>query len=208
MVKVAAPALSLDASGKLGGAIVYSKWKGRPYVRELVIPANPKTVSQVGVRAMFKFLAQNWAALEDAEKADWLDRSKQLIASTFNAYMSYNQKRWRNFLCPSVLDPATEDGTLPTADASTATGGVRQITIEKAITVIEDAWGMVIHRSPTAVFTPAFSNMVAAVLADTVATIAWVDTPLEIGTYYYQVACFDKTGQKDSYDAEISAAAT
>jgi len=208
MVKVAAPALSLDASGKLAGAIVFSKWKGRPYVRELVIPANPKSVSQVGVRAMFKFLAQNWAALSDGDKEDWLARSKQLVASKFNAYMSYNQKRWRNFLTPSMLDPATEDGTLDTADASAATGGVRQITITKNITAHADGWGMVIHRSPTAVFTPAFSNMVAAVLANDVAEFAWVDTPLTPATYYYQVAMFDSTGQKDDYDAEISAAAT
>ena len=43
MVKLGGPALSLDASGTVGGILTFSKWKGRPYVRTRVIPSNPKS---------------------------------------------------------------------------------------------------------------------------------------------------------------------
>ena len=41
MVKVAAPMLSLEASGTIANSMTFSKWKGRPYVRTRVTPALP-----------------------------------------------------------------------------------------------------------------------------------------------------------------------
>jgi hypothetical protein len=46
MAKVTSPLMSLDASGSIAGALTFSKWKGRNYVRQLVIPANPRTTGQ------------------------------------------------------------------------------------------------------------------------------------------------------------------
>lgn len=46
MAKVTGPLMSMDASGKLGDAIVFAKWKGQNYVRQFVIPANPQSASQ------------------------------------------------------------------------------------------------------------------------------------------------------------------
>jgi hypothetical protein len=40
----------MDASGAFGGALVFGKWKGRPTVRQFVIPANPQTAAQVASR--------------------------------------------------------------------------------------------------------------------------------------------------------------
>lgn len=51
MARVTSPLMSLDASGSIAGAITYSKWKGRNYVRQLVIPANPRTTGQQAARA-------------------------------------------------------------------------------------------------------------------------------------------------------------
>ncbi|KKL03779.1 hypothetical protein LCGC14_2622690, partial [marine sediment metagenome] len=96
MVKVNAPAMSLDASGSLAGALTFSKWKGRNYVRQLVRPSNPRSGGQVGVRAMFKFLSQIWAGLAPADKTSWEDRADDKVISPFNAFMGYNQFRWRN----------------------------------------------------------------------------------------------------------------
>lgn len=50
MAKVTSPLMSLDASGSVAGAITFSKWKGRNYVRQLVIPANPRSSGQVASR--------------------------------------------------------------------------------------------------------------------------------------------------------------
>ncbi len=40
----------MDASGSVGGAMTFSKWKGRNYVRQLVTPLNPQSNSQAEVR--------------------------------------------------------------------------------------------------------------------------------------------------------------
>jgi len=42
--------MSMDASGAFGGAIVFSKWKGRNTVRQLVTPSNPMSTDQVTAR--------------------------------------------------------------------------------------------------------------------------------------------------------------
>lgn len=54
MAKVTGPLMSMDARGGFGGAIVFSAWKGRNTVRQLVVPANPKTANQVAARNMVR----------------------------------------------------------------------------------------------------------------------------------------------------------
>ena len=46
MAKVSGPLFSVDASGSYAGSLVFSKWKGRNYVRQLVTPSNPHTLNQ------------------------------------------------------------------------------------------------------------------------------------------------------------------
>lgn len=50
MAKVTSPLMSLDASGTVADALVFSKWKGRNYVRQHVIPSNPQSTAQQAVR--------------------------------------------------------------------------------------------------------------------------------------------------------------
>jgi hypothetical protein len=50
MAKVSGPLMSMDASGKFGGTLVFSKWKGRNVVRQLVIPSNPNSAGQTDAR--------------------------------------------------------------------------------------------------------------------------------------------------------------
>jgi hypothetical protein len=42
--------MSMDARGKFGGTLVFSGWKGRPTVRQLVIPTNPQSANQQAAR--------------------------------------------------------------------------------------------------------------------------------------------------------------
>lgn len=207
MVKVYGPMMSLDASGSLADAITFSKWKGRNYVRERVIPANPKSGPQVGMRAMLSFLSKQWTNLTAAEKADWLDRAKAKVVSNFNAYTSYNQARWRSYLNPSKLDPAAETGTQPSAPTTTPTGGIRQVSLSIADGVNAPDWAYVIHRGTTG-FTPAFSNVIAVVEWNSGGTTTYVDTPLAAGTYYYRIYGTLNTGLKGAVEAEVSGAAT
>lgn len=50
MAKVTGPLMSMDARGAFGGTLVFSNWKGRAVVRELVTPANPRAALQIAVR--------------------------------------------------------------------------------------------------------------------------------------------------------------
>jgi hypothetical protein len=50
MAKVTGPLMSLDASGTVGKTAVFSKWKGRNYVRLRVTPTNRQTDPQQDAR--------------------------------------------------------------------------------------------------------------------------------------------------------------
>lgn len=211
MTKVFAPALSLDASGTIGDAITFSKWKGRNYIRERVIPANPKSGLQVGFRSMFKFLAQNWAARTAPEKASWDDLADAGVISNFNAYMAGNQNRWRRFTAPSAGTPATEVGLVSDfvgGSAPAATGGVASITIDVTSGVINQNWGLLIFKGLTG-FSTALSNCVAAILVDTATTAySWLDSPLAAGAYFYNTRLFTEDGVLGAELGEITASAT
>lgn len=210
MVKVFGPALSLDASGTIGDAIVFSKWKGRHYIRERVIPANPRSGLQVGFRSMFGFLAAAWDALSAADKDTYNDIADSMAISPFNAYVRFNQRRWRNFKAPSNATPATETGSVGTFTAGTpaATGGVASVTIDWTIdNVLGDNWGLMIFKGSTG-FNTALSNCVAVRWSADANPQSWLDSPLDAATYYYNTRLFTDDGVLGAELGEISAAAT
>ncbi|MFZ1059366.1 MAG: hypothetical protein WAP47_09260 [Candidatus Rokuibacteriota bacterium] len=56
MARVKGPLLSMRASGSIAKTQTYASWRGIPYVRELVVPANPQTVAQMLTRNVFSWL--------------------------------------------------------------------------------------------------------------------------------------------------------
>lgn len=208
MVKVVAPAMSLDASGTLAGTLVFSKWKGRSYVRERVIPSNPKSGGQVGMRSMFKFLSQNWADLLTAEKATWEDLAADDVVSPFNAYMKKNQARWRNFKGVSKAYPSTDDSTMPTAATLAAAGGIRQATLTFTYADIKEGWAMILFRSPTPIFTASWANAIAIVPIEATSPTVYIDSPLDAGSYYYELGLSGEDGNYEGVPTEREAIVT
>jgi len=194
MVKVEGPMMSLGASGKLGGALVFSKWKGRPYVRTLVRPANPKSGGQVGVRAMFKFLSQKWAGLTAGNKATWEDYADQLVVSPFNAFMGRNQFRYRDFTPPTKEDPAAEVEVADAPCVLVTTLGIRSISIELTPAAWVLDWGFAIFRDTAPAVTASFDNLIGIVLNDGANAVTWLDTPLEPNDYHYIAKGFSNDG--------------
>ena len=205
MVKVQAPCLSLEASGSIAGALVFSKWKGRPYCRSLVKPSNPRSGGQVGMRAMFRWLSQQWAALGAVDKATWEARADQKVISPFNAYVSLGQYRFADFLAPSTADPPGVAMTPSVDGAGAATAGVRSITVEQAITTANDGWGVAFFRALAPGFTTAYDNLIGCGLIAGVADVVWVDSPLEPDTYYYNMRSFTEDGQLGAEIGEVNA---
>ena len=63
MAKVTGPLMSLDASGTVAKTATFSKWKGRNYVRQRVIPLNPQAAGQVSTRGFLGILAKAASAV-------------------------------------------------------------------------------------------------------------------------------------------------
>lgn len=175
--------------------MVFSSWKGRPYVRSHVRPSNPKSGGQVGVRSLFKFISQSWAPILEASQATWEPRADQGVVSTFNAYMGYNQSRWRDFLAPSTADPAAETDTPATTGTIAAVAGVRSATLTIPVSSADDGWGVMAFRSLSTGFSTAFDNLIGASLINSTEDVVIVDTPLTPATYFYNFREFTLDGQ-------------
>jgi len=197
--------MSLSASGTLADAITFSTWKGRGYVRERVIPSNPKTGGQTGRRAMFRFLSQAWDALGDAEKATYQDLADQLVASPFNAYVSYNMSRWHNFLSPSQ-DIATAGAGSGSDNALTAAvWEENRIKMSLAGTALAEAWGISFHASLTGTFDPSVGNCILIEPDTTIAAHDVFWTPPTVTTWYLDTIAFSEDGIKETEGGEQTA---
>jgi hypothetical protein len=90
MAKVTAPLLSFGASGQIGKTQVYSKWKGRPYVRRHVIPGYTNTAGQILTRSLFTWLNNVWKNAPALFTAPWFLYAKGQVMTDRNAMLKFN----------------------------------------------------------------------------------------------------------------------
>ena len=62
MAKVTNPLMSFDASGSVGNALTFAKWKGRNYVKKWFAPANPNSLAQQAIRTVMANAKLYWDA--------------------------------------------------------------------------------------------------------------------------------------------------
>jgi hypothetical protein len=107
MAKVTGPLLSLGGAGQIAKSQVYSRWKGRPYVRRYVIPANPQSTEQTATRTVFAFLNDLWRIGQGDFQAPWTAFAQGKVLTNRNAWLSKNV----HFLRPKGSPPQnTLDG--------------------------------------------------------------------------------------------------
>lgn len=92
MAKVTGPLMSMTASGKLAGAIVFTVWKGIAVVRKYVTPKNPNTANQQVVRGFFSELVTSFMTLTGADKVAWNASASGKPYSGYNMFMSKAMK--------------------------------------------------------------------------------------------------------------------
>ena len=198
MVKVNGPMFSLAASGTLADAITFSTWKGRPYVRERVIPSNPKSGAQLGRRAMFAFLTQSWSAIDAAPQATWQDLADQLVASRFNAYISANMAGWHNFLTPMEA----EDGDRgDNGSDNVLTGAVyeeNRIKLSLAGTGLAEAWGIAIFAKLAGAADVTVAECIIVEADTTIAAHTTFWTPPSLGRWYFNSITFSVDGAQET----------
>jgi hypothetical protein len=200
--------MSFDASGTLAKTATFSKWKGRNYVRQRVVPANPQSVLQVSVRAMLKFLSQAWLGVGATPQGTWEDLAEASQISPFNAFIGKNGQRWREFQAPSQTNPAPETGTPPVATLDSAVGGPSYVDLTFTITTMNDVWGVMIFRSPTGTFATSRANCIAILEVTGTGTLVYTDSGLDAGTYYYDARFFTKEGVLGAEEGEVNGTAT
>jgi len=129
MAELTGPLFSLTASGTIGSALTYSRWRGVKYVRTRVVPANPHTAAQIAVRDVFRTLASIQATMTALGIAPWDAYAAGKPLTGRNAHTEWN--------LPSLVGDATMDdyrfarampGTLPPTVISPV-GGVGLITV-------------------------------------------------------------------------------
>jgi len=206
MAGTTAPLFGLDASGSLAKSIVFSKWRGRTYVRRHAIPANPKSGLQVGMRSSMKFITQDWANLSAGNQATWQDLADVDNITLLNAMVRYNQRLIRRNL-GLWRTPDASAGTTPSAPTiDTVTAQPKTLVLDWTAGANAPEYNWYIYRSLTGTFTRDVSNLIAIVAA---ATLTYTDINLVTGTeYFYEVAGGNFNGEQGASSAENSGTPT
>lgn len=95
-----------DIRNKLGEQVVFSIWKGRGYMRQYVIPANPQTTAQQAHRDVHRKLVKRWQAVidTDAKKAVWNEYALPELISGYNKFIKIGRRS-------KISVPSTASGT-------------------------------------------------------------------------------------------------
>jgi len=128
MARVKFSPLITSASGHVQDT-VFSRWKGRPYIRSLVVPANPNTAAQQIQRNRMAAAVACWQAVSVALAAAWDAYGSPYSLSGFNSWCSANIMRMAiaDVPLPQAMppDPKAEPITTFTAVA----GALNEITV-------------------------------------------------------------------------------
>ncbi len=139
MAKTQAPLFGFGASGQLGEALVFGKWKGIDVARKYVVPANPNTSGQSTQRGYMTSAVAEWHdatnVLTATDKAAWNRYAGTLPnpQSGFNAFCSslINNKISQNAAFEHMfgITNVVLTHNAFTADIDDSAGGVLVVTL-------------------------------------------------------------------------------
>jgi len=90
MARLTAPLFSLTASGTLAKALTFATWRGIPYVRTRVIPANPNTADQQEVRGVFSTLSEMWKRMPQLARDPFVYAARGRPFTARNVHVALN----------------------------------------------------------------------------------------------------------------------
>ena len=94
MARVTGPLFSMSASGSIGKALTYGKWKGREWCREWFTPENPKSEKQINVRTALTLLIALWQEQTEGAKAAWDYYANPFNMAGVNRFVSKGMKAY------------------------------------------------------------------------------------------------------------------
>lgn len=84
----------MDASGTVGKALTFGKWKGRNYCRKYFIPANPNSSAQQSIRAAVSKASAAFAGLTSTDQDAWTDYASDVNNSGVAIFMKKALDAW------------------------------------------------------------------------------------------------------------------
>lgn len=216
MAKTTAPLLSFGASGQIAKTMVASTWKGRPYMRRHVTPANPNTTAQQEVRQAFSFLNDVYKVAPTEVIDAWEAYVRGKVLTARNAFQKFNAPILRPAggspaanLDDTIMSPGALGG-LPAA-TFTVTPGNDQLTLAATVPgTLPDGWSVYSvvfailldqdYTSPSNKVISAFEDTAAAYTHDftglasaaTYQCYAWVKYLRPDGFYAYSPSSNDQ----------------
>jgi len=115
MAKWKSPLFS-DIRNKLGENVVFSMWKGRPYMRSYVVPANPNSLAQQAQRDHMREIVALYQANvkgTPAHAAAWDVEALPRLISGYNQFAQYGRK-----VTLGVLDLSATTISIPVTASS------------------------------------------------------------------------------------------
>lgn len=194
MPKLTAPLISADATGRLGAALIFSKWKGRRTVRKLTKPSPPPTGKQIGLRAFTRWLCREWCTLTAAQKATWQTLASSSNIAPYNAFTAENIKRWRSDLAPGKTYPVGETGFWGNIQNIVASDGIGCIHLDFDCVSVNDSWSCALFSATPDAYLPVWYRTIDFINVDAIAHYHWVYRPLPPGFHWIVLYNFSDDG--------------
>jgi hypothetical protein len=194
MATLTGPLLSLKATKQLAQAIIFQSPPHGPMATRYHVPTNPRSPAQLAVRALTKWIQQQWQWFAPDDQTSWDALATPRHTSRINECLRANHAAFWNNLglhrrhpCPDPLDPEdlvtvslTHDGPLVTA------------TI--ADSWIEHAFGIAVFRSTSPIITINRKTLVGFVGAWQDLAFPLTYTESLTGTLYFRLQYFSNEG--------------
>lgn len=143
MALVNGPLLSFSAGGQIAQTQVYSKWKGRQYVRRYVVPANPRSTDQTLTRSVFAWLSNSWRVGPADFQNPWKAAAQNQVLTDRNLWVKRNLTLLRNGIDLEgiTISPGAKAGL---NTDTTITPGAGQIAIAITVpSVLPAGWSII-----------------------------------------------------------------
>lgn len=131
MAKITGPLMSLSASGTIADTLTFSSWKGIPYARTRVIPANPQSAEQTNTREVFRWLFSLYKFMPTIAREPWLAAAVGVALTPINMLLSKNiaPMRLAIDLGDFVASPGNAGGIPPAAAVVTPGSGSLSVAV-------------------------------------------------------------------------------
>lgn len=140
MAKTTAPILSFGAAGQIAKTQVYARWRGIPYARRYIVPANPNTSAQVQTRSVFSWCQQVWKLMGANAQAPWTSYATGKPLTNRNAFTKFNVQALRSGTDLTAFIGSPGAGGGPPLAAFSATGGSGSISTTVTVPDTPTGW--------------------------------------------------------------------